>query len=251
MADADWWATFFDGAAREAWRLAHPREVNRAEARSIVRCLGLEPGDEVLDVPCGEGRLALELASFGHRVWGLDACAESLAAARAAAERAGLEIEFVRGDMRRLSWRERFAAAFCVGNSFGLFDEAGDRAFLEGVANSLRRGGRFLLEYPLVAELVATQRLGRDWRFLGEHLLLSESALDERSGRLEALHTFVDLARPSVREERTASYRVYAVRELEELVRASGFAVEACFGGWDGRPFGTGAEECLLVAARR
>ena len=251
MADADWWATFFGGAAREAWRFAHSREENRAEARAIARLLGLEPGDEVLDVPCGEGRLALELASFGHRVCGLDASAESLKEARAAAERARLEIELACGDMRRLPWHERFAAAFCFGNSFGLFDEAGDRAFFASVAGSLRHGGRFLLECPLVAELVATHRLGRDWRILGEHLLLTESALDERSGRLEALHTFVDLSRPSSREERSASHRVYAVRELEELVRASGFAIEACLGGWDGRPFGAGSEEFLLVAARQ
>lgn len=249
-AASDWWTTFFDGAARETWRWARGREENRAEARAIERVLELTARSAVLDVPCGEGRLALELATFGHRLVGLDASTDSLTEARASAAQRGLELEFVQGDMRALPWRERFDAAFCSGSSFGLFDDDGNRAFLASLARAVRPGGRFLLEYPLVRELVDAHPLGRDWRILGERLLLTESHIDERAGRLEALHVFVDLARPSSLEERFASYRVYALAEVVRLFEDAGLGRPTQLGGLDGRPFVSGSEELYLVATR-
>lgn len=250
MAAADWWATFFDGAALQAWRSARSRDEDRAEARAIERVLGLIPGAEVLDAPCGDGRLALALAARGQRVVGLDQSEGCLALARADARLAGLELELVRGDLRALPWQARFAAAFCAGNSFGLFDDAGNGAFLAGVARALRPGGRFLLEYPLVGELVGARRLGRDWQWLGERLLLTEAYLDERSGRLEALHTFLDPSCPQAREERAASFRVYRLAELERLVEASGLRIEARLGGLGGEPFDGRSEAFYLLASR-
>ncbi|HEX6884628.1 MAG TPA: class I SAM-dependent methyltransferase [Planctomycetota bacterium] len=250
MAAAEWWATFFDGAALATWRLAHSREEDRAEARGIEGLLGLRPGAEVLDAPCGDGRLALALAARGHHVVGLDASTECLALARDEARRLQLELGLEQGDLRALPWHERFDAALCAGNSFGLFDDAGNAAFLRGVARALRPGGRLLLEYPLLAELLDARPLGRDWQLFGERLLLTEAQRDARTGRLEVLHTFLDLARPGAREERAASYRVLALSELEALARASGLRVEARLGSLAGEPFGAEAEAFYLLASR-
>jgi hypothetical protein len=108
-----------------------------------------------------------------------------------------------------------------------------------------------LLEYPLVAELVRAHPPGRDWRILGERLLLSESFFDERRGRVDTSYTFVDLARPGGRlEERHASYRVYSAEELEELCAAHGLIARERLGGLDAQPFGAGSEEFYLRARR-
>jgi len=250
VAAAEWWATFFEGAALATWRLAHSREEDRAEARAIEGVLGLRPGAEVLDAPCGDGRLALALAARGHHVVALDASAACLALARADARRAQLELELVPGDLRALPWQERFDAVLCAGNSFGLFDDAGNAAFLQGVARALRPGGRLLLEYPLLAELLDARPIGRDWQLFGERLLLTEARLDSHAARLEVLHTFVDLARPGTREERAASYRVHTLGELEALARESGLCVAARLGSLAGEPFGAESEAFYLLAQR-
>src|ERR1700738_3570318 len=56
----------------------------------LRRWAGPHPVD-VLDIGCGTGFLALQLASLGHRVHGIDASAEMLAFARAKAARARLD----------------------------------------------------------------------------------------------------------------------------------------------------------------
>ena len=46
---------------------------SEAEVELILRLLELSPGSEVLDAPCGHGRIANRVSSFGFRVTGLDA----------------------------------------------------------------------------------------------------------------------------------------------------------------------------------
>ncbi len=43
-----------------------PPEATRAEADFFEESLETRPGARLLDVPCGDGRLALELAGRGH-----------------------------------------------------------------------------------------------------------------------------------------------------------------------------------------
>jgi SAM-dependent methyltransferase len=184
----------------------------------------LQAGERVLDVPCGYGRIALELAAKGLVVTGLDASPEYVDEARRRTSERRLAAEFALGDMRALPWRDAFEAALCVGNSFGYFDDEGNRAFLSGVRAALVPGGRFFLAYPLVAELALAPRGWRDWHRLGDWLLLSESWYDERRARLETTYTAIDLATRAPLDEKHASYRVYPRAELEELVRSAGFA---------------------------
>ena len=223
MAARGWWSEFFTGPTLELWKRAHTRDESRGEAADLARALALAPGARVLDVPCGHGRIALELAALGHRVSGLDACAEYLDEARRSARERGIEAEFVAGDMRALPWRGEFDAALCVGNSFGYFDDDDNRAFLAAVQAALRPGGRFALSYPLVAELALATRAWRDWHRLGEAILLSESWFDERRGRLETTYTALDLATRAPLEEKHASYRVYTRAETEALLASVGF----------------------------
>jgi len=52
----------------------------------------------VADLGCGTGSLSVLLAAAGYRVRGVDVAGEMVTAARAKAERAGVDIEFVQGD---------------------------------------------------------------------------------------------------------------------------------------------------------
>ena len=59
---SNWWETFFTGVAVDMWVQAVPEEHTRQEAERLETLLAVRPGAEVLDVPCGAGRLASVLA---------------------------------------------------------------------------------------------------------------------------------------------------------------------------------------------
>ena len=66
-------------------------ETMRESAEVLVRGLGVNSGQRVLDLGCGDGTTALPLASLGADVLGVDIAANLVAAGRKRAEAAGLE----------------------------------------------------------------------------------------------------------------------------------------------------------------
>jgi len=118
------------------------------EVDFLVGALGLSPGQRILDVGCGPGRHAYELARRGFEVVGVDISQDFVDLANAAAPSGA---SFVRGDARELDYESEFdvAISLCQG-AFGLAGGPGsvfdgldpDRAVLTGMARALRRGGR-------------------------------------------------------------------------------------------------------------
>ncbi len=74
----EWWQDFFSGLALDFVRHSRDAEDTLAEADFIQEALGLPLEARLLDVPCGSGRLTLEMAARGYRVTGVDLCASLL-----------------------------------------------------------------------------------------------------------------------------------------------------------------------------
>jgi cyclopropane fatty-acyl-phospholipid synthase-like methyltransferase len=62
----------------------------------------VHPG-RALDLGCGMGRHAIYLATHGWKVTGIDSAGRAIRAARQRAEKEGVDIDFRRGDVTRLS----------------------------------------------------------------------------------------------------------------------------------------------------
>jgi SAM-dependent methyltransferase len=116
----------------------------RQEVDHVVAALGLEPGERVLDVGCGPGRHAYELARRGLIVHGVDISARFIELARADAPHGAT---FERLDARELQFSGEFDAAICLcQGAFGLLTaDGGDESVVEGIARALRPGGRVAL----------------------------------------------------------------------------------------------------------
>lgn len=218
---SNWWESFFEGVAVDMWLQALPPEHTEREAEFLARTLAVASGAELLDVPCGGGRLSLALARRGYQLTGVDWSSEFLNHARSCDAAHGVTWE--RRDMRDLPWRARFDGAFCFGNSFGYLDDEGNAAFLRAVAAALKPGARFVLETPMVLENLLGHLQDRAWWKVGDVHLLVLNQYDHTRERLEIEYTFVSNGRL---EMRSGSHRAYSYRELVDLIQAAGFTVE-------------------------
>jgi 2-polyprenyl-3-methyl-5-hydroxy-6-metoxy-1,4-benzoquinol methylase len=235
----NWWESFFEGVAVTMWLHALPAEHTEREADRLTRLLAASPGAEILDVPCGAGRLSLPLAGRGYRLTGVDWSAECLGHARSGDT--SQQVAWEQRDMRDLPWPGRFDGAFCAGNSFGYLDDEGNAAFLRAVRSALKPGGRFVLETPMVLENLLNHLHPRPWWKAGDVHLLVENQYDPARTRLDIEYTFVSNGRVEVRR---GSHRAYTYRELMELLTASGFAVQLA------EPWTPGAQSVTVIATR-
>ena len=240
-----WYDGFFEAEWLDYLALGHPAQT-RQQVEFIVDKLALEPGSAILDLACGRGRVAVELARQGFDVTGLDLSPRSLELAREAAQDAGVEIEFVRRDMRELQAEEAFDAVINVFSSFGYFErEDDDRLALDRVARALVPGGRFVID-TINPMALARRFQERDWRqFDDGTVMLQQRSYDHLSGRIGATWTFVRT--DGSRSELRHSLRAYTAAELVTLLELAGLHLHDAWGGFQGAPLGEGPRTILLT----
>lgn len=219
-----------------------------AEAAFVFRALGVKKGARVLDLCCGVGRHSFELARRGAVVTGLDATSAYLAEARARL-RGRVNPVFVRGDMRRLSFREEFDAAVCLWTSFGYFDDPReDLRVLEGVRRALKPGGYFLLDM-IDGAWVAAHAPPKNWtRRADGAVVLEEVRL--RGGADPAHANTWTVLRPGRKPERARFFvRNYDFVRLSRALARAGLSVVRRFKSLG--PSGRGGSTRLVVLARK
>lgn len=134
-------------------------EERLASEGPFLRGLLAESGAQrVLDAACGSGGHAVALASWGYHAAGADVSEGMIRLARAKAEQAGTNTEFLVADLAHIARHfpeESFDAVLCLGNSLPhLLDQAELVAALRSMRAALKPGG-----------LVVTQALNYDRRW--------------------------------------------------------------------------------------
>jgi len=241
---SNWERNFFRGIALDMWRQAVTPEGTRGDVDFLEHALGIEPDAQLLDVPCGNGRHAIELARRGCRVTGLDQAEEFIAEARTAAP---LPIQWVLGDMRQLEWVGQFDGAYCFGNSFGYLDGEEARQFLSSLARALKPGGRFALETGMAAESILPTLVTNRWFRLGDLFMLSQNQYHAMESRLDIEYTFL---RGSEVETRPSSSYVFTVAELCRMHRDAGLVPMELLSSVTGEPYQLGSQRLILVSAK-
>ncbi len=239
----NWFETFFEGLALDMWRGAVTPELTAREASFLVDRLQLQSGMSALDVPCGNGRHAIELARHGVRMTCVDISAGFLEEAC----RNAPEIEWVQADMRNLPWRCRFDSAYCWGNSFGYFDYDNCQRFLDAIASVLKPGGRFVLESGAVSESILPALVAERTLRIGDLDFLSQNIYDAAEGRMDITYTFT---RGQQREVKPIHQWVHSAAELRRMLRRSGLEPLAAFGDLEGAPYVLGSPRFIALARR-
>jgi len=239
-----WWMTCYRGIWAEALHNHWSHGAGRRWLGKVLPLMGLNTPGRILDAPCGEGSLALELAAKGHQVVALDISRDFLERGRSKAKRRGLRVDFIEGDMRALPAPIPFDGILCANGSFGYFDDPGNAAFTKAALRALAPGGRLFIE-GWVLESLPWMEPETSATF-GEISLHETRSFDPVSSRLEVQ---MRLRKPGGREETSyMSQRVYGLEELRAMLHRTGFECVRVFGSLDGAPFVETSLYAIIVA---
>ena len=199
---------------------------------NIFGKLGVKP-ERILDLACGEGTFAIEMAKRGFEVVGLDRSPYMLKFARRKAKREGVEVKFIKGDMRKLSFKEEFDLITCWFDSLNYLLELRDlEETFRGVHRALRRGGFFIFDMNTIYGLVSWREqpcnIEQDTPELFE--VHCKDYDFERNIATMRIIGFVKRGKGWIRIEEVHRERGYTIKEIEDCLNKTGLRIIARWG---------------------
>lgn len=243
----EWYTDFFSGLNCEMWEKAVTTEWTEQEVDFLINALAIQPGDEVLDIPCGFGRHAIELAKRGFQMTGIDISAEFLQTLQERVDAEQLSIHIVHGDILTTPIESSFDGAYCMGNSFGYVDYEGMNQFVEKVASALKPGARFVINSGLVAESILPNfpKTG--------HYVLGDLTMDISNAYVIG-DSYMATTLTYTKEDRSEVHRfkhyVYTLSEIKRLLSKHGLRTVAVYNSTEKLDYQLGDRQIYLVAEK-
>lgn len=240
--------SFFNGYYKEIWRQIFPEKTTQAETDFIVEEGGLQTDSLVLDIMCGYGRHALELARRGIKVTAVDNLPDYTDEIKEKATTENLDIECICTDVLEFQAGEQYDAVICMGNSLQFFDEENTLTLLSNIASNMKPGGKLFINTWSLAEIVMKQGKEKSWSRFNDLLLLVESKFLLRPARIET--TSIIITGKGEREEKGAVDYIFSIAELETMLNKSGFWLKEVYSIPGKKQFTPGEPRAYIVAVK-
>ncbi len=223
---ADWWQSLFNAIyLRTDGDVVENHANTKQEVDELIRALGLEPNDKILDLCCGQGRHSLELARRGFRnITGFDRSRYLIRLARRRAKASKLDVRFREGDARKLAVPENsFDSVILMGNSFGYFDrEEDDLAVLSAVKRALRSRGKLAIDLA-DGDWMRQNFVQRSWEWVDQNqFVCRERSLSSDGDRLISREVVVH-AEQGVIADQFYAERLYSQSRIHDLLARADF----------------------------
>jgi len=262
MNEENWWQTMFDQRYLDTYLGGLTNERTNKEVDFYIKAAELDASDEILDLACGHGRHSIELAKRGFaHVTGSDYSDVFISKAVIDAKQADVKVSFVQGDMKELPYTNEFDVVLLLFTAFGYFDDKTNRDVLRQIYDSLKPGGRFLID------VVSAEAVIR--RFKREGVLDNETSTPkiarqvEMSGHLtdetewfdydiQVLHSHREWHDDGKKKEYDYYLHVYTMQQYEQMLTNAGFSIDDTWGDTDGNPFnGEDDKSRTIILARK
>lgn len=158
----DWYVALFDEVYIEIDQKRKPPDITQIEVNWIERIANVSRPLRILDLACGYGRHAIELARRGHSVVGIDLSIPLLNKAELDAKKQGVRIELYHQDIRKLP-NEQFDMVISMHTSLGYFATPGENDLLiRQIQNLLSKDGVFVFDQIDFCNLAIRQEQKRE-----------------------------------------------------------------------------------------
>lgn len=199
------------------------------EVDFVERELKADRSARILDIGCGTGRHAIELARRGYRVTGFDLSEGQIRLAREKTAAAGVAVDYLCHDATEPHFLAEFDAAilFCEG-AFSLMEtDEKNFAILQHASAAIRPGGKLMLTtlnalFPLFHSVKDYLDAG------GSGAVTTKLTFDWMTFRERATLTFTDDAGQSQTVQTNERY--YTPSEMRWLLQTAGFPTVDIFG---------------------
>ena len=223
----EWWQTLFNALyLKTDGDVVENTDNTMTDVEMMIKSVGLEPNDKILDLCCGQGRHCLELARRGFtQIAGVDRSRYLIRLARKRAKAHGFEINFREGDARKFRMPESsFHCVALMGNSFGYFDRKEDDALvIQAVKRVLVSGGNLLMDL-VDGEWMKINFEKRSWEWIDDsHFVCRERSLAADKERLISREVIVH-AEKGVLADQFYAERLYTRQEIFDLLQNTGFS---------------------------
>ncbi len=205
------------------------------EAKWIVRIL--EANDifegKILDLMCGNGRIAVYLAERGYKVIGVDISPLYIRDANQRAKKMGVQdnVQFIVGDSRDIdqlvSKFAPFDAVLNIWSSLGYYGEKADLIMFKKARHVTRDGGIFIIADTISKESLLSEFAPHTYAEFPDLLILHFAEYDPLSSILTDLWRFYEkkgedwIFLDSVR----VKVRIYSLSEIAKMLEQAGWTI--------------------------
>ncbi len=217
--------------------------------------LDLRPGFRLLDVTCGPGLYAVELARRGCSVLGIDFSPAAIAYAKDLARSEGLTAActFIEQDVREMDLAEGdFDAGLFLYGQLAVFTKTEAQMLLEKTAQALKPGGK------LCVELLNQKRVDKtrsEWWFTDDKGLWGDRPflhLGERfwheEEEISVERFYIIHLETGKLTEIALSDQTYSVEAMTRMMHQAGFSSIDVYEAWDRQPLYDADEWIVYVA---
>ena len=208
------------------------------------------PGNEILELACGTGRLLDAMANAGYDCTGLDLSTVMLSEA----VKKNAEVQWLEADIRSFDLKERFALVILTGNSIcHLLDAESVESCFGCVLRHLKQSGRFIVNvFVPAAELLLPQsEMEEEFATYkdpatGVEVKITHTYRYDADTQVKHVTLHHYLSNGSV-EHSALEMRMFFPEELDDLLRNGGFRILEKWDDYQRNPFGPGSTQQIVV----
>ncbi|WP_127531402.1 class I SAM-dependent methyltransferase [Paenibacillus kobensis] len=242
------WKQFFDMDYLAFSESILTMERTQQEVKDLIAILNLKAGDRILDLGCGQGRIAIPLAKMGFRVTGYDGAAALINRAKQRAVDEKVDIEFIQADMRQLKMPDTFDAVINLGTAFGYVPkEEEDEQIIKSIYESLKPKGQFVQDVEN-REFKINNLTEKIWQNMGDTYVWTNRRFNDRTGRWTEIVQWQDKGQL---KETVLDFRMYSVRELIRMQETAGFQTIEIYGGLNQAPYNRTSLRTVMHAFKK
>ena len=196
-----------------------------------------------LDLACGTGILAIELARKGYIVKGIDFSPEMIHMAKSKSTRLS-NVSFEVADMTQFQASDEFQLVLCTFDSVNYITKiSGVRKMFHNAVLALRPKGFFIFDSN-TRKLYRSHHNDRLESELGGQTFIQQCTYNPGKNKAIVEFIFPDGGREFHEQ------RPYDFQELEPLLLTNGFAIVELFSWFDRRPYSTKTEKLFCIAQK-